>query len=143
MYSDLLKLGMQQSKTKSLSVPNVPLRYFSDFVRGYFDADGNVWSGIVNKGRNASTLTLSTMFTSCSKNFLKTFWTKLGHFGIKGGCIYVSKKNYSRLQFSVCDSLKLYDIMYNQGGLGNNPLFLERKKVIFEKYRKIKFAAVV
>ena len=68
---------------------------------------------------------------------------KLHKVGLKGGCIYKAKGSYFRLQFSLHDSLRLYDFMYNQCDLTKNDLFLVRKKNIFEKYRKFKDAAVV
>ena len=45
MCNDLRNLGMHEGKTKSLAVPNVPKKYFPDYVRGYFDGDGNEWIG--------------------------------------------------------------------------------------------------
>lgn len=42
MCDDLRKLSLRERKTKSLIVPNVPDKYFADFVRGYFDGDGGV-----------------------------------------------------------------------------------------------------
>src|SRR3989338_9076928 len=41
MCDDLRKLGFFERKTKNLTVPHAPQKYFSDFVRGYFDGDGN------------------------------------------------------------------------------------------------------
>jgi len=136
MCDDLRHLGMCENKTKSLTVPNVPDKYFSDFVRGYFDGDGNVWLGNVNKIRKIPKFTIIVMFTSCSFVFLDQLRKKLLKFGLKGGSLYRSKRNYSRLQFSVLDSLKLYDFMYNS--LRTSKLFLKRKKDVFEKYVKMR-----
>ena len=140
MCDDLRKLGFSERKTKSLAVPNVPYKYFADFARGYFDGDGNVWIGFLNKKRNRPVLALKTMFTSCSLDFLKQFHSKLRGFGAEGGSVYVSKGNYSRLQFSSNDSLKLYDFMYNHNIKDLGGLYLNRKKKIFEKFKN---AAVV
>lgn len=138
MCDDLRKLGLRERKTKSLVVPNVPDKYFSDFARGYFDGDGNVWIGSLNKKRSKPNLALKTMFTSCSLDFLKRFHKKLCELGAEGGSVYVSKGNYSRLQFSSNDSLKIYNIMYNQCVSRKVSLFLERKKRVFEKFKKLK-----
>lgn len=139
---DLRELGFAERKTKNMCVPLVPKKYFADFVRGYFDGDGNVWVGFVHKNKEKSNLTIQTMFTSCSLEFLKQLHKKLFNFGIKGGSIYVSKDKYCRLQLSVSDSLKLYNIMYNQDI--KYGLFLERKRKVFDRYIKSKhsFAAV-
>lgn len=138
MCDDLRKLGLRERKTKSLVVPNVPDKYFADFTRGYFDGDGNVWMGFLNKKRNRPILGLKTMFTSCSLDFLNQFHKRLRKFGTEGGSIYVSKGNYSRLQFSSNDSLKIYNFMYNQCASCKISFFLKRKKRVFEKFKKLK-----
>src|SRR3989344_8547183 len=135
MCNDLRRLGFTQKKTKNLAIPLVPRKYFFDFVRGYFDGDGNVWSGLIHKDRKAPSLTLQVMFTSCSLEFLRHLHKVIGSFGVEGGSMYVSKGNYSRLQFSARGALKLYDLMYNQRGPSKGSmLFLERKKKVFGKY---------
>lgn len=136
MYNDLYDLGMRQNKTKSLAVPNIPDKYFCHFVRGYFDGDGNVWSGLIHKNRRTSTLSIQTVFTSCSKNFLESINDKLEKHGIKKGVLKKGKGNFYRLTYSVYGSLKLYSFMYN--GLYISKLFLGRKRVIFERYIKVR-----
>src|SRR3989344_4904646 len=51
MCRDLQRLGINENKTKSMSIPCVPERYLHDFIRGYFDGDGNVWIGYIHKER--------------------------------------------------------------------------------------------
>lgn len=136
MCDDLRKLGMTERKTKSLTVPSVPEKFLFDFIRGYFDGDGNVWVGYLNKQRENPTLILQTAFTSCSYDFLEYFLQKLRSLGVEKGGIYKIKETYSRLQFSTVDSLKLYNFMYNR--LGSSKLFLKRKKDVFEKYMKLR-----
>lgn len=137
MCDDLRKLGFRENKTSSLAVPNVQEQYLSDFIRGYFDGDGNVWSGKTHKARGRGPLTLVSVFTSCSEAFLKKLKIRLNQSGLNGGSICKTKGNYFRLQFSVKDSLKLYDFMYNSHVLGSG-LFLKRKKTIFEKYKSLR-----
>jgi len=137
MCSDLGALGFKGNKTKNLAVPKVPEQYLSDFVRGYFDGDGNVWMGVSHRMRKVVNFTLMTAFTSCSSTFLTVLHKRLMVNGIKGGCVYKSKGNYSRLQFSVNDSLKLYKFMYNRHTLKID-LFLERKKCVFERYKSLR-----
>ncbi len=140
MCNDLRRLGMRERKTRSLVVPNIPDNYFSDFVRGYFDGDGNVWKGLLHKDRKKRTFAIYVMFTSCSFKFLKLIHLKLQERGLRGGSIYRAKGNYFRLLFSSNDSMKLYEFMYNKS---ENGIFLARKKVVFEKYVILKNAAVV
>lgn len=135
MCNDLRKLGFPERKTKNLAVPNVPSKYFSSFVRGYFDGDGNVWSGLMHKSRKTHTLVIQTVFTSCSEEFLVKIREKLKSFDIERGALRQEKQgkgNYYRLVYSVLNTLKLYNFMYNR--LGTSKLFLQRKKDVFEKY---------
>ncbi len=140
MCADLRRLGFFEQKTKSMSVPNVPIEYFSDFTRGYFDGDGNVWSGLIHKKRKRPTFNLIVAFTSCSKDFLGCLHERLNTLCVTGGCLYKAKGGYLRLQYSAVDSLKLYDFMYNHRDFQKSGLFLERKKLVFEKYKKLKCA---
>lgn len=135
MYEDLYKLGMRQNKTRSLVTPSVPDEYFSHFIRGYFDGDGSVWMGYVHKNRKTKLLTLRCVFTSCSKPFLEGINGRLNYFSVKRGVLRKGRGDYYTLVFSVLNSLKLHDFMYN-GGVKD--LFLARKKEVFEKFIKMR-----
>ncbi len=136
MCNDLRTLGFDVRKTKNLLVPNIPNLYFGSFIRGYFDGDGNVWSGLMNKGRRVQTLSIQTVFTSCSLLFLEGIRKKLEMFGVERGVIRKGTGDYYRLTYSVTNSLKLYDFMYNT--LGTSNFFLSRKKEVFDRYIKMR-----
>jgi intein-encoded DNA endonuclease-like protein len=135
MCDDLRGLGLTERKTKNLALSNVPQKYFAHFVRGYFDGDGNVWVGVLNKKRKKPTKTMLVAFTSESVNFLRSLLYSIQKSGIEGGSIYkVKGSNCWRLNLSTRDALKLYEIMYNVP----QRLFLERKKSVFEKFIKMR-----
>ncbi len=136
MCEDLRVLGYDERKTKRLCLPNIPQKYFSDFVRGYFDGDGNVWSGIAHKNNNKNTRSIQTVFTSCSRDFLDRINNSLCSAGIENGVLRRGCGDYYRLTYSINGSLKLYKFMYN--GLDTSGLFLKRKKGVFEKYIKMR-----
>jgi hypothetical protein len=136
MCDDLRNLGFDERKTKSLSVPNVPGEYFSDFVRGYFDGDGHVWSGVINKERKTPHVIIQTVFTSCSKFFLEVLSSALSERGIIRGRVSKGQGDYYRLVYSISNSLKLYAFMYNGSVLQS--LYLKRKKIIFDRYIKMR-----
>lgn len=136
MCNDLENLGYFKNKTNNLSLPKVPDRYLSDFVRGYFDGDGNVWAGLVHKGRNIQTFSIQTVFTSCSNKFLEALRLRLEAAGIEKGRLRKEKGGYYRLVYSVLNSLKLYNFMYN--GLVSHSMYLFRKKVVFDRYIKLR-----
>jgi len=131
MYEDLIKVGFGENKSTRMLMPDVPKEYWKDFIRGYFDGDGNVWVGVLNKQRKRPTRVIQVAFTSGSKIFLEDLLFLLIKLGIRGGSIYDSKtRKFSRLQLSTLDALKLYKIMYN----GQPKLFLKRKKLRFDKF---------
>ncbi|MFA5987431.1 MAG: hypothetical protein WC797_02155 [Candidatus Paceibacterota bacterium] len=135
LFNDLSNLGLVIRKTTRMKLPEVPSEYFGDFVRGYFDGDGNVWSGIAHKTRKTKCPIIYSVFTSCSFEFLFELKNRLKMIGTKGGSLYrVKDKNCSRLLFATWDTLKLYEIMYN----GKTSLELPRKRVIFEKFLKMR-----
>jgi len=134
-FNDLGKLGLSPDKTSRMRLPAIPGQYFGDFVRGYFDGDGNVWKGLIHKDRPTTTLTIQTSFTSCSRDYLEDLRCALHQVGLRGGGIYVPKKvNYARLTFSSNDALKIYEIMYNS----QHKLHLKRKKVVFEQFIRLR-----
>ncbi len=136
IFNDLLKLDMTPSKSLTLKMPKIPDKYFSHFVRGYFDGDGNVSiSHYIRRARNNKrSITILSGFTCGSKKFLEELFTKLRELtNISGGTLYYHSNGH-RLFFSVKDSLILYKFMYTRT---TNNLFLPRKKKIFEKYFKI------
>ncbi len=134
MVEDLYVLKLKETKTKRMEFPNLPQKYLADFIRGYFDGDGNVWMGFMHKERKIQTMTLQVAFTSASKEFLIDLHKILKSLGIEGGSIFgIKNKNCSRLLFSTRDSLKLHKIMYNKTC---EAFCLERKKIVFERYIK-------
>lgn len=129
---DLISLGLTERKSRTMKFPKIPKKYLHDFIRGYFDGDGGVWIGLKNKKQNTKTFTISTYFTSGSKDFLESLRDILKQKGIKGGSLVEKVRGFD-LKYSVKDSLFLSKIMYNS----ECPLFLTRKKDIFERYIKM------
>ena len=133
MCNDLFSLGLTERKSKTMLLPKIPKKYFSDFLRGYFDGDGGVWFGLRNKKQNKKTYTITTYFTSGSIGFLISLKDILAKNGLLGGSLVKKERGFD-LKYSVKDSLILYKIMYNS----KYPLFLKRKKEKFEKYIKMR-----
>ncbi len=130
-FDDVALLGLFPNKSRRMTLPNVPKKFIGDFVRGYFDGDGNVWVGKIHTDRLKNTKTIQVSFTSASKEFLLSLRDLLQETGLSGGGLYTEKNGrYSRLTFSVRDALKIYKIMYN----AEHKLLLSRKKQVFEKY---------
>lgn len=129
MYNDLLKLGMTENKSKILQFPYIPERFLSNFIRGYFDGDGNVlFKKYFNKRRNRHYYHFGTKFTSGSVAFLKELKMVLElHAHLKGGSLFEKNRGFC-LSYSTKDSGGLFNFMYS--GV-KKELFLARKYNIF------------
>jgi intein-encoded DNA endonuclease-like protein len=132
-FADLEKLGFTQNKSKSLRVPNIPGKYFSDFVRGYFDGDGNVYFKKHKvKMRKNKRWIFSSRFTSGSRKYLEELHALLLKRGIQKGFILSKSKNSGfELVLSHFDSLALYRLMYHT--IPATDLYLPRKRLLFKK----------
>lgn len=142
-FEDLEKMGFMPNKSKVLKMPVVPERYFGDFVRGYFDGDGNIYFKKLRRSdNNKMRWVFTSRFTCGSKNFLKDLLAKLHKInGFNGG--FITEKKGHRgfdLVFSSRDSVALSKLMYNNLISG---LFLPRKFRVFKKAIQILYGPVV
>jgi len=133
MCEDLMKLGFAGNKTRNLPTLKLELNELEHFVRGYFDGDGNVWSGIIHKYRKTSHINVLLAFTSASGDFLAFLKDNLMSRIGTTGSLFKGKKNYHRLQYSKKDAFKIYNFMYNTD---TSFLVLYRKKKIFDNIIK-------
>lgn len=134
IVADLSKLDVRQNKTRNLDLPRIPDVHFGHFVRGYFDGDGNVWTGLHHKSRKKTLLVIQTVFTSCSGDFLRDLRLRLHKNGLGMGSLRFIGTAH-RLQYSIKDSIMLYRIMYSQDC---KELKLDRKKRVFERYMRMR-----
>ena len=133
---DLMKLGIFPRKTYNLGPIEVPDKYFSDFVRGFFDGDGTVYVYKVN-----GTPQIKAGFVSSSLSFITRFNQQLCeslNISIKSIHKTVDRRRNRIIQYSICfyidDCEKLGDFMYGN----DSSLFLPRKRKIFEKWKLVK-----
>lgn len=133
---DLSKLGLAPRKTKRLILPpGIPSEYFRDFIRGYFDGDGNIsYAYYRRKGRKHGFLRwIRVLFTSSSyrllKNLKNEFERTLG-LSTKG---FIKRENCYILYYYGPDAVgKIYQFFY-----GHEPkLYLKRKFVYFKEALK-------
>lgn len=131
LYNDLLRLGLFPNKAKRLNLPTIPKKYFPDFIRGYFDGDGCVSFGFYSRRHRKNKVhILTTRFTSGNKKFLENLLMALKiNLHLKGGFI-TAKKNAFDLVFSVRDSFRICQYMYENV---KDKLFLKRKFNIFQR----------
>jgi len=129
-FEDLSGLGFMQNKSKRLPLPEVPKKYFGDFVRGYFDGDGCVYFNSLHfADRKSPRLILMTLFTSGCRPFLQSLWDELKEQGVCGGSIRNKVRGFE-LAFSHKDSVALCRLMYHTGN--TLELYLPRKRTKLE-----------
>ncbi|MFA6550174.1 MAG: LAGLIDADG family homing endonuclease [Candidatus Gracilibacteria bacterium] len=134
LFDIFLKLGFTPNKSKSLKYPNVPKKYIKDFIRGYFDGDGfSCFSRYHRKDRNSTGKIISSGFVCGNKDFLLSIKSALeASANICGGTLCSHARAYN-LTFSIKNSAKLFNFMYN----GVAPrLYLSRKRLEFERNLK-------
>jgi len=126
IFNDLEKLGLTPAKSKTIKLPKVPRKYFSHFVRGYFDGDGCISHGIYDrKDRKSKKYVLASRFTSGSRIFVQDLLKRLRkETDIIGGFVYNKDRCCFDLVLGMGDSRKLFYFMYNNLF---GELFLERK----------------
>lgn len=130
-FEDLARLGFMQNKSKRLPLPEIPRKYFGDFVRGYFDGDGCVYfKQLQYSDRKNPRWVLLTLFTSGSRPFLDSLWHVLKMRGIHGGSLKKKTRGFE-LVFSHNDSVALHRIMYHTSKILE--LYLPRKREKLER----------
>lgn len=67
-YKFLLKIGLKPNKSKKLEKLDIPLKYFFDFLRGFFDGDGRVVSFFDKRWKNSFMFYI--VFSSASPKFI-------------------------------------------------------------------------
>ena len=135
MIESLKNLGVRENKSLIIDFPNIPKEYELDFIRGYFDGDGTI--GIqYPKSKRAETKTcqIRVRFCSGSESFIKSIRDILVAYGVKEVNITTRNNvNIFEICYSTKDSLRLYELFYNE-----NCMFLKRKKDKFDKAIKIR-----
>lgn len=138
---DLKNLGLTQNKTKqdknnNFNIPKMPDNLLHHFIRGFFDADGSVYTP---SSRYRSRNNVRVEFGMATKNFCKQLMTILDSLDIKYSYYERTKKagngkyymSYIILLTARQESLKFANYIYKDA-----TIFLNRKKEIFYNYIK-------
>ena len=111
-YKFLLEIGLTPNKSKTIEKVDIPDKYFSDFLRGVLDGDGNI---NVTSHPQSNHLQLRLRFTSGSKVFLEWLHKKLTMlYSLNGGWYHKHpQKDVYTLAYGKSDSIQLLNLMYN------------------------------
>lgn len=123
LYNSLQSLGVTTRKSLNMIFPEVPKRFISDFVRGYFDGDGCVYY----KGKR-----MRIIFTSGSVDFLNKLEKIIrDNAGTTRQNIHHQKSSRAyRLLYSTNDSDRIFKFMFYKKNLPH----LRRKGKIFKQF---------
>ena len=140
-YKWLQKIGLTPNKTFTLGKLAIPKEYFADFLRGFLDGDGSIFTYIDRymeyKGKRYTYKRLYTVFISASIEHLKWIQSNLKEIlNIEGSLNSHLRKDRKflswRLRFAKNDSLKLLAWLYYKPDLP----CLNRKRKIAERFLK-------
>lgn len=128
IVSDLVKNGCVQNKTKNLAGVNINSRLMSHFIRGYFDGDGCIWSGMhSNKINYMAEVKMIGTIKFCT--YLKERLSVNGIYSQitkdKRICDEVVNIVIRRKE----DVIRFYNFIYKENGI-----LLKRKKDKFQNY---------
>lgn len=105
IWDDLQKYGVNHDKTFGLKVDfDIPNEYWPDYLRGFFDGDGSIWS-ITRRTQPY----FYSSFSCASRPMLDYLQNRLGM-----GSIRCLRGKYYELKFCQPDTVKLGKIMYEE-----------------------------
>jgi len=121
IVNDLVKCGLAAGKKSAkMKFPLIPKKYIKNFIKGYLDGDGSVYT-INNRRKYKNKIYLYpyhfVQFTSKSLNFLKTLNTKLNSLGKIYGHSKESGAYILRLSREIWDKKIKINLEKNQKGL--------------------------
>lgn len=121
IYNDLIELGITPAKSKTISLPTVPMAFVAHFVRGYLDGDGCI-SIYRHKQR------LSVTFTSGSKVFLEQLGCMITKaWQIKMHNVFGNHRAF-QIKYSTREAIPLLKYVYADI---DDKFYLERKYNLF------------
>ncbi len=131
-YKFLNDLGLTSAKSKTITHVNIPVTFFFDFLRGYFDGDGCSYSYYDPVFEKSFRFYIS--FMSASRPFLH--WLQVEIFkkiGITGSISGYRNKDYAQLRYSKREAIVLSGNMYYRTDVSH----LRRKRLKIEKAMRI------
>lgn len=141
LFYAMSKRGLTERKSLSMTFPEIPKKFQSSFIRGYFDGDGCIHA---EKNAKGSIRRLVLVFTSGSSEFLYNLQSLLQK--VIGVTAY-RKLNVTRslstayqLRYGTRDSIRLFLFMYPKES--KKYLHLSRKYDIFVQYLKLRELSV-
>ncbi len=109
-YNWLIKIGIFPNKSKTLGPLNIPDKFFFDFLRGYYDGDGCIYSFSDKRWPNSFMFYLG--FASASPKFITWLQQKIRTLIDIEGVIDKHTRGIIILKFAKTKTLVLYPKMF-------------------------------
>jgi intein-encoded DNA endonuclease-like protein len=123
MVEDLIDKGCTPRKTFTIDYPNIDEKFYKDFIRGYYDGDGNFFYSEKTKMSVVTIVCASPNF----RNFLIDVMSRIPNVGI----IHENKEKYTIKIVNILGIINFLDYIYN-----DSKIYLTRKKEYYEKYKE-------
>lgn len=131
IYNRLLQIGLVPRKSKIITMPKVPKRFLTSFVRGVIEGNGSIYlqkQSYKNKKYNFLRLSI----VSGSKVFLDVLQLQIHrHFSVQTKVISKNKTAF-QIKYSIKEADKILTEIYKN----SKERRLNRKYLIFKKWRK-------
>jgi intein-encoded DNA endonuclease-like protein len=123
MVENLIDKGCTPRKTFTIDYPNIDEKFYKDFIRGYYDGDGNFFYNEKTKMSVVTIVCASDKF----RNFLIDVVSKIPNIGI----IHENKDKYTIKIVNILGIINFLDYIYQ-----DSKIYLKRKKEYYEKYKE-------
>ena len=136
-YRFLMSIGLSPAKSKTILSVAIPGKYFSDFLRGYFDGDGCSYSFYDSVFKKSYRFYIS--FISASPPFIDWLRKRLQEtIQVKGHLDLTKKPRYVQLKYAKKEALRICAYMYykeNVSCLRRKHLKIRRSMRIIDRRR--------
>ncbi len=123
LIEDLINQGCTPRKTFTINKPTIDEKFYKDFIRGYYDGDGNFFYSEKTKMSVVTIVCASEKF----REFLIEEISKIPNIGK----IHEDKEKYNIKIVNIVGIISFLDYVYKESNI-----HLERKKEYYEKYRE-------
>jgi DNA-binding transcriptional regulator WhiA len=123
LVNDLINHGCTPRKTFTIDKPIIDEKFYKDFIRGYYDGDGNFFYSEKTK--------MSVMTIVCASENFRIFLIDIISKIPNIGKIHEDKKKYTIKIVNIVGIVNFLDYIYE-----DSKIHLNRKKEYYEKYRE-------
>lgn len=123
LIEDLINQGCTPRKTFTINKPNIDKKFYKDFIRGYYDGDGNFFYSEITK--------MSVVTIVCASEKFREFLIEVISEIPNIGKIREDKEKYNIKIVNIVGIVSFLDYVYKESNI-----HLNRKKEYYERYKE-------